>query len=67
MTLTFDDIRSGDRYELELLLDGEVSSCLRFVEGIGRDPIVYDELTQIPQPQRSLIEQKIWSQLHPTK
>lgn len=68
MTLTYDDPRSRDRYEIEIDPDsGLLLHALRFVDKIGRDPIPYDSLAAIPQPHRSLIEQKIWTLLHPTR
>lgn len=67
MTLTYDDHRSLDRYEVDLTPDGEFDSALRFVTGIGRDPIHYGRLADVPQPHRSEIEQRIWKLNHPEK
>jgi hypothetical protein len=64
MTLVYDDPRFGDRYEIELAPNGVFLSALRFVEGIGRDPIFYDKLSSIPQPHQNTIHQLIWQKIH---
>lgn len=64
--LVYDDPRFGDRYEIDLSDNGDFLSAVRFVDKIGRDPIVYDALSEIPQPHRNEIEQRIWTKIHPT-
>lgn len=58
--MTFDhyDLRSGDTYTI-VLLNHEFSYATRYVGFIGGEPIVYDELEEIPEPQRSEIENLI--------
>lgn len=60
MTLTYDDERFGDRYEIELDTDLSFVSARRFVDGIGSDPIVYDSLSDINPYHRHHIEQLTW-------
>lgn len=67
MTLTYDDIRYGDRYEIELSHAGDFLHALRFVDRIGRDPIPYDRLSDIPQPHQHEIRQRIWKKIHTVK
>lgn len=50
------DERFGDVYEIYVGHDGEFVSACRSVEAIGRDPIYYDKLTEIPQVPRNVIE-----------
>lgn len=57
--LRYYDPRFGDTYEIYLTLDGVFHSACRSVEQIGRDPIYYDALEDIPQPHRNAIEQMI--------
>lgn len=67
MTLTYDDPRYGDRYEVELSPTGVFLSAVRFVEGIGRDPIVYDKLSHVPQPHQNELQHLIWMKMNPPK
>lgn len=55
------DNRFGDIYEIYTHDEtGEFESATRSVETIGRDPIYYDHLAEIPQPQRNAIENLLW-------
>lgn len=63
--LTYYDRRFGDTYEIFLTPTGEFSSVLRYVEAVGRDPIVYDFLSEIPAAQRNAIECLIWKNNSP--
>lgn len=55
------DNRFGDIYEVYTNDEtGDFQSATRSVETIGRDPIYYDHLTEIPQPQRNAIENLLW-------
>lgn len=67
MTLIYDDVRYGDRYEIELSPCGDFLHALRFVDRIGRDPISYDRITDIPNPHQHEIRQRIWRLIHPPK
>lgn len=57
-SFTFYDTRSGDTFVIELE-DGDFAYALRYVIGIGRDPIQYNHLIDVPEPHRSTIEHKI--------
>lgn len=62
MTLEFYDARFGDTYVIYLeAKDGElqVSRIVRYVEKIGRDPIYYDRVEDLPNRARSEIDQLI--------
>lgn len=59
-TLVYDDVRFGDRYEIELDEFGCFHAAMRYVDRLGADPIVYTRLADIPQPHRHQIEQRIW-------
>lgn len=64
-TLIYDDPRYGDRYEIELdPILGTFTFATRFVDGIGRDPLYYDKLGDIPAYHRHEIEQKIGQRKH---
>lgn len=53
------DERYGDVYEVYTDHDGDFVSAMRSVEAIGRDPIYYDRLIDIPPQQRNAIENLI--------
>lgn len=54
------DPRYGDTYEIYLSpSDGAFLSAYRSVEQIGRDPIYYDSLSEIPPSHRNEIEAMI--------
>jgi hypothetical protein len=57
--LSYYDFRHGDTYNIFLDEEGEFLSALRYVSSIGRDPIVYSALADIPEPHRSAIEREI--------
>lgn len=58
--LRYYDARYGDVYEVYLSPeDGSFISACRSVEQLGRDPIYYDDLADIPPVHRSEIEQLI--------
>lgn len=63
-TLTYDCPRFGDRYEIELDPSGSFAFATRFVDGIGRDPITYSTLSDIPTPHIQAIERLIWQKKH---
>lgn len=64
-TLTYTDHRYDDRYEIELAPNGAFLCAVRFGSGISLlDAIVYDRLTDIPQPQQDRIQQKIWEAIN---
>lgn len=64
MTLTYDDCRFGDRYEITLNPDGTFGHAVRFVDDTFRDPLHYDKLTNIPSPHREAIDHLIWQRTH---
>jgi hypothetical protein len=51
------DPRFGDVYEIYTDHDGNFISAARSVEGIGREPIYYDDFNDIPPLHRNEIEQ----------
>lgn len=53
--------RSGDTYEIELDDEGNFSSAVRFMDQIGRDPIHYEKLSDLPIPHVPEIEHLIWT------
>lgn len=53
------DERYGDVYEVYTDRDGNFLSACRSVEAIGRDPIYYDRLEDIPPQPRNAIENRI--------
>ncbi len=58
--LRYYDPRYGDVYEVYLSAeDGSFESACRSVDTLGRDPIYYDALEDIPVVQRNAIEQLI--------
>jgi hypothetical protein len=60
----YTDNRFGDIYEIYTNDEtGEFQSAVRSVDTIGRDPIYYDKLAEIPQPQRNAIENLLWSKI----
>lgn len=67
MTLTYDDLRYGDRYEVYLNPNGTFSHATRHLDKIGRDALHYDTLETIPSPHREAIEHLIWEKLNPTR
>jgi hypothetical protein len=54
--LRYYDPRYGDTYEIYLNRDGTFLSAARSVEAIGRSPIYYDKLVEIPPFHRNAIE-----------
>lgn len=65
INLTYYDERFGDRYEIELDEFHDFVEALRFVEGVGRTPIPYYNLSHIPPFHQRAIEQLIFD--HHTK
>lgn len=61
MYKTFYDQRSGNTYDIEVDSDGNFVRALRYVDGIGLDPIVYDKIYEIPPQHRVEIEDLIAS------
>ncbi len=62
MTFSYFNKRSGDTYEITY--DETTFAFLsanRYVDGIGRDPIYYDTLAEVPPSHRSAIEHILWS------
>lgn len=58
--LRYYDERFGDTYEIYVdPTTGEFESAARSVEGIGRDPIYYDKLSELPPVARNAIENLI--------
>lgn len=58
-TFSLYDQRHADTYVVDLDEDGDFALALRYVVGIGRDPIQYTNLADIPQPHRDMIEDEI--------
>jgi hypothetical protein len=54
--LRYYDSRYGDMYEIYLNVDGSFLSAARSVEALGRNPIYYDKLADIPPFHRNAIE-----------
>lgn len=63
MTLTHDDEHTLDRYEVETTATGVFICAMRFIGDLGRDPIFYDSLADVPQPSQNEIQQKIWEKV----
>ena len=64
--IRFYDKRYGDLYEVYLDDDtGEFESAMRSTGDIGRDPVYYASLSELPVIQREQIEYLIWRKLHP--
>ena len=62
----FDD-RYGDHYEVYFdSTTGEFQGATRSIGEIGRDPIYYDLLSELPPFHRNQIEHQIWLKLHPS-
>jgi hypothetical protein len=61
--LRYYDERYGDLYEIYLTPNGSFLSAARSVEAIGREPIYYDKLNDIPQFHRHTIETLIEERL----
>jgi len=59
-SFSYYDPRHADTYVIELDGDGEFLCALRYVTDIGRDPIIYDHLADVPQPIRSALESEIF-------
>lgn len=58
-SFTIYDARHGATFVVELE-DGEFAHALCYVIGIGRDPIIYSELGDIPEPMQGQISDKIY-------
>lgn len=67
MTLIHEDPRSGDRYEIDITDTGVFERAVRHVDGVGRNPLIYERLTAVPQPAQNAIQYLIWTKLHPTR
>ena len=64
----YTDNRFGDIYEIYTDDEtGEFQSAVRSVDTIGLDPIYYDHINQIPQPQRNAIENLLWKKQSPSQ
>lgn len=58
--LRYYDERYGDLYEIYVdPLTGDFQAASRSVEGVGRDPIYYDKLCELPPAARNEIENLI--------
>lgn len=64
MKVSYIDDRFGDVYEVEVLPDGRFLHAVRFVDAIGRDPIHYSRLSDIPSPHHEGVTQAIWQKVH---
>lgn len=60
MNIVYVDSRFGDRYELTLSPTGEFVSAIRYIDEIGRDPILYTSLAELNPHHKFQIEQIIW-------
>lgn len=58
-TLSYYDPRHADTYVVTIDSEGEFICAKRYLVGVGRDPIVYESLADVPQPHKNAIEQKI--------
>jgi hypothetical protein len=63
--LRYFDQRYGDLYEVYFDDTGKFESAMRSTGDIGRDPIYYASLNELPIIQREQIEYLIWRKLHP--
>lgn len=61
MTLTYSDNRYGDTYTIYIDDYGNFLQALRYVDTIGRDPILYEKLSDLPDAHRNAIEHLIQS------
>lgn len=57
--LSYYDQRHGDTYVVTIDSEGEFICAKRYLVGVGRDPIVYDSLADVPIAHKANIEQKI--------
>lgn len=58
----FFDKRFGDLYEIYTDdVTGDFEAAVRSVGEVGRDPIYYDRLSDIPPSHRNQIESMIWA------
>ena len=67
MTIEYFDPRFGDTYVVTM--DGipfRVTRVLRYVDRIGRDPIPYDRVEDLPARARTAVEQLIHEKCNPT-
>lgn len=57
--ISYDNPRTHDRFDIYLTDDMEFDFCRRHVCGIGKDAIEYSVLSEVPQPDRNIIEHQI--------
>lgn len=62
-TITYYDVRYGDTYHIDVDREGNFLAAVRYVAAVGRDPIVFSYLADLPRAHRPAIERKIesWS------
>ncbi len=58
---TYTDRRSGDRYDIDLTDSGEFEHARRYVGDTVNNPIEYDNLWELPEPIRVVVDQIIQS------
>lgn len=58
-TISYYDPVFGDTYHIDVDSEGDFVSATRYVVAIGRDPIVYYHLADLPRAHKSAIEKKI--------
>lgn len=58
-TFTFYDPIFGDTYHIDVDEEGEFIQATRYVEAVGRNPIVYDFIADLPRAHRALIERRL--------
>jgi hypothetical protein len=57
MTLEYVDLRFGDTFIIDIdLPSGEVHGIVRYIDRIGRDPIYYDVVEELPGRVREEIQ-----------
>ncbi len=59
MTFDLHDSRALETYTVELDDALRIVRVSRYTGPVGFDPVVYDELEEVPQPQRDQIENRI--------
>lgn len=59
ITLTFTDERFGDTFVLDVDRDGTIHSIVRYVDRVGRDPIYYEAVSELPHRVQAPIEELI--------
>lgn len=59
MTVTYTDERFGDTFVIDTDTAGVVYGIVRYVEQLGRDPIYYDTVEELPRRVQEPIEELI--------